>query len=107
MHGDSHVAGYGNVIPARDEDFAEEYLSLDLAVAVVDSLDSALHPHVCSPFRKLLRSPASVDRVLTRMSNVSPFIGDTTGVAFVQESDVPRASLPGGHRAQPTRDESE
>ena len=42
VHGDSHVAGYGNVIPARDEDFAEEYLSLDLAVAVVDSLDSAL-----------------------------------------------------------------
>ena len=41
-HGDSHVAGYGNVIPAQEEDFAEEYLSLDLAVAVVDSLDSAL-----------------------------------------------------------------
>jgi glutamate-5-semialdehyde dehydrogenase len=42
VHGDSQVAAYGNVIPAQDEDFAEEYLSLDLAVAVVDSLDSAL-----------------------------------------------------------------
>ena len=42
VHGDSQVAGYGNVIPAQEEDFAEEYLSLDLAVAVVDSLDSAL-----------------------------------------------------------------
>ena len=42
VHGDYQVAGYGNVIPAQEEDFAEEYLSLDLAVAVVDSLDSAL-----------------------------------------------------------------
>ena len=42
VHGDSQVALYGNVVPAQEEDFAEEYLSLDLAVAVVDSLDSAL-----------------------------------------------------------------
>jgi glutamate-5-semialdehyde dehydrogenase len=42
VHGDSQAALYGNVIPAQEEDFAEEYLSLDLAVAVVDSLDSAL-----------------------------------------------------------------
>jgi glutamate-5-semialdehyde dehydrogenase len=42
VHGDSQVAAYGNVIPAEEKDFAEEYLSLDLAVAIVDSLDSAL-----------------------------------------------------------------
>jgi glutamate-5-semialdehyde dehydrogenase len=42
VHGDSRVAAYGDVIPAEEKDFAEEYLSLDLAVAIVDSLDSAL-----------------------------------------------------------------
>ena len=42
VHGDSHVAAYGDVIPAEEKDFAEEYLSLDLAVAIVQSLDSAL-----------------------------------------------------------------
>jgi glutamate-5-semialdehyde dehydrogenase len=42
VHGDSEVAVYGDVIPAVERDFAEEYLSLDLAVAVVDSLDAAL-----------------------------------------------------------------
>ena len=42
VHGDSQIAAYGDVIPAEERDFAEEYLSLDLAVAVVDSLDAAL-----------------------------------------------------------------
>ena len=42
VHGDSQVAAYGEVIPAEERDFAEEYLSLDLAVAIVDSLDAAL-----------------------------------------------------------------
>jgi glutamate-5-semialdehyde dehydrogenase len=42
VHGDSRVATYGDVVPATDSDFAEEYLSLDIAMAVVDSLDSAL-----------------------------------------------------------------
>jgi glutamate-5-semialdehyde dehydrogenase len=42
VHGDSRVATYGDVVPATDSDFADEYLSLDIAMAVVDSLDSAL-----------------------------------------------------------------
>ena len=42
VHGDPQVAAYGEVIPAEDQDFAEEYLSLDLAVAIVASLDAAL-----------------------------------------------------------------
>ena len=42
VHGDSQVAAYGEVIPVEEKDFAEEYLSLDIAVAIVDSLDSAL-----------------------------------------------------------------
>jgi glutamate-5-semialdehyde dehydrogenase len=42
VHGDPGVAAYGDVVPAGEKDFAEEYLSLDIAVAIVDSLDSAL-----------------------------------------------------------------
>ena len=30
-------------MPAVEADFAEEYLSLDIAVSIVDSLDAALH----------------------------------------------------------------
>jgi glutamate-5-semialdehyde dehydrogenase len=44
VHGDSRVAAYGeDVVAATETDFAEEYLSLDLAVSIVDSLDAALH----------------------------------------------------------------
>jgi glutamate-5-semialdehyde dehydrogenase len=42
VHGDRRVAAYGDVIPADDRDFAEEYLSLDIAMGIVDSLDAAL-----------------------------------------------------------------
>ena len=42
VHGDEQVAAYGDVIPAEDQDFAEEYLSLDLAVTIVQTLDAAL-----------------------------------------------------------------
>ena len=43
VHGDSRIAAYGAVVPADETDFAEEYLSLDIAASVVDSLDAALH----------------------------------------------------------------
>jgi glutamate-5-semialdehyde dehydrogenase len=43
IHGDDRVQGYDPmVVPAKDEDWAAEYLSLDLAVAVVESLDDAV-----------------------------------------------------------------
>ena len=43
VHGDPRVAGYDDaVVPATDADWATEYLSADIAVAVVDSLDDAL-----------------------------------------------------------------
>ena len=43
VHGDDMVAGLvSNVIPATEEDWATEYLSLDIAIKVVDSLDDAL-----------------------------------------------------------------
>jgi glutamate-5-semialdehyde dehydrogenase len=43
IHGDDMVAGLvSNVIPATEEDWETEYLSLDIAIKVVDSLDEAL-----------------------------------------------------------------
>jgi glutamate-5-semialdehyde dehydrogenase len=43
IHGDDMVAGLvSNVIPATEEDWEAEYLSLDIAIKVVDSLDEAL-----------------------------------------------------------------
>ncbi len=42
VHGDARVAAYGTVVPVTETDFTDEFLSLDLAAAVVDSLDDAL-----------------------------------------------------------------
>jgi glutamate-5-semialdehyde dehydrogenase len=43
VHGDERVAAYSqDIVPATDEDWAAEYLSLDLAVGVVDSLPDAV-----------------------------------------------------------------
>ena len=42
LHGDATFAAYDGVLPATDDDWATEYLSLDLAAAVVDSLDDAI-----------------------------------------------------------------
>src|SRR5690242_20639417 len=43
VHGSPEVVAAGSgVVPATDEDYAAEYLSLDLSAAVVDSLDAAV-----------------------------------------------------------------
>jgi glutamate-5-semialdehyde dehydrogenase len=42
VHGDEVVAAYDGVVPATDEDWAEEYLSLDIAARVVPDLDAAI-----------------------------------------------------------------
>ena len=43
VHGDARVAAASDsVVPATDEDWGTEYLSADISVAVVDSLDDAL-----------------------------------------------------------------
>jgi glutamate-5-semialdehyde dehydrogenase len=43
VHGDARVNAYGPVVPAEESDFATEYLSMDIAASIVDSLDAALH----------------------------------------------------------------
>ncbi|MFI5839809.1 glutamate-5-semialdehyde dehydrogenase [Catenuloplanes sp. NPDC051500] len=42
VHGDAAVQKYEGVVAATEEDFATEYLSADISVAVVDSLDAAI-----------------------------------------------------------------
>lgn len=46
VHGDARALGYvpagAAAVPATDDDWAREYLSLDIAVRVVDDLDTAL-----------------------------------------------------------------
>jgi glutamate-5-semialdehyde dehydrogenase len=43
VHGDERVRRSSpDVVPATDDDFAAEYLSLDMSAAVVDSLDAAV-----------------------------------------------------------------
>ena len=42
VHGDDRTSAYGTVVPATETDFTDEYLSLDIAAAVVDDLDAAL-----------------------------------------------------------------
>lgn len=43
VHGDDRIAGYGSgVVPVTEDDFYAEYLSLDIAAAVVGSLEEAV-----------------------------------------------------------------
>jgi glutamate-5-semialdehyde dehydrogenase len=43
LHADERAAAYDDdAVPADEQDWAAEYLSLDLAIAVVDSLDDAV-----------------------------------------------------------------
>ncbi len=42
VHGDAMFAAHDGVVPATDEDWATEYLSLDLAAAVVPDLEAAI-----------------------------------------------------------------
>ncbi|MBN6057545.1 glutamate-5-semialdehyde dehydrogenase [Nonomuraea sp. RK-328] len=42
VHGDDRIARFGEVVPATEDDFRAEYLSLDIAAAVVDSLEEAV-----------------------------------------------------------------
>ncbi len=42
VHGDATVARLPGVVPATDDDYEREYLSLDISVAVVDGVDAAV-----------------------------------------------------------------
>ncbi|MEO3872938.1 glutamate-5-semialdehyde dehydrogenase [Nonomuraea sp. B12E4] len=42
VHGDAAIARHGDVVPVTEDDFYTEYLSLDIAAAVVGSLEEAV-----------------------------------------------------------------
>jgi len=42
VHGDARFQAEDGVVPATDEDYAQEYLSLDISAAVVPDLDAAI-----------------------------------------------------------------
>ena len=42
VHGDAATSEHGDVVPVTDDDWGREYMSLDLAVGVVPSLDAAV-----------------------------------------------------------------
>ncbi|MCW2768297.1 MAG: glutamate-5-semialdehyde dehydrogenase [Nocardioides sp.] len=42
IHGDEQFLAYDGVLPATEEDYAQEYLSLDISAAVVGSIDEAI-----------------------------------------------------------------
>jgi glutamate-5-semialdehyde dehydrogenase len=42
VHGDAAFAALDDVVPATDDDFSREYLSLDISAAVVPDLDAAI-----------------------------------------------------------------
>jgi len=42
IHGDDAFTSYDGVVPATEDDYAEEYLSLDIAAAVVPDIDAAI-----------------------------------------------------------------
>ncbi|GAA3441191.1 glutamate-5-semialdehyde dehydrogenase [Planomonospora venezuelensis] len=69
VHGDARIASYGEglgdtVVPVTEEDFGTEYLSLDIAAAVVDSLEDAV-AHI----RKY--GSAHTDAIVTRSVTAS------------------------------------
>ncbi len=92
VHGDATVldavAGVGSamdgppVLPAGEEDWAAEYLSLDLAVGVVDSLDDAV-AHIRrwgSGHTEAIvsRDAASIRRFVARMDSAAVMVNTST-----------------------------
>ena len=73
VHGDERTAAYAEVMPVTEDDFAREFLSLDLAAAVVDSLDDAL---------------AHIRRYSTGHSETIVTESQTSAVRFTTEIDA-------------------
>ncbi len=83
LHADSRAAEYlAASVPATDEDWAAEYLSLDLAVGVVDTLDAATdhirrwgtgHTEAI-----VTRSQASARRFVSRLDSAAVMVNAST-----------------------------
>ena len=104
IHGDDVVAGLvSNVIPATEEDWAAEYLGLEIAIKVVDTLDEALehirtystgHTEsiVTNDSRNLERFLAEVDSAVV-MANASTRFTDGAEFGFGAEVGISTQKL--------------
>ncbi|KDA06256.1 gamma-glutamyl phosphate reductase [Microbacterium sp. CH12i] len=104
VHGDDMVAGLvSNVIPATEEDWATEYLSLDIAIKVVDTLDDALahirkystgHTEsiITNDARNIERFLAEVDSAVV-MANASTRFTDGAEFGFGAEVGISTQKL--------------
>jgi glutamate-5-semialdehyde dehydrogenase len=83
LHGDATVVStVDGAVPATDEDWAEEYLTLDMAVAVVDSLDDAV-AHIrrwTSGHTEAIvsDSASSIQRFVSRMDSAAVMVNAST-----------------------------
>ncbi|HEU5223778.1 MAG TPA: glutamate-5-semialdehyde dehydrogenase [Candidatus Lumbricidophila sp.] len=78
IHGDDRVrALWPNAVAATDDDWAAEYLSLDLAVAIVDDLDAALQ-HIRRYSTKHTESIITND-----MANAERFLNEVDAAAVM------------------------
>ena len=104
IHGDDMVAGLvSNVIPATEEDWSTEYLSLDVAIKVVDTLDDALahirrystgHTEsiISTDARSIERFLAEVDSAVV-MANASTRFTDGAEFGFGAEVGISTQKL--------------
>ncbi len=104
IHGDDMVAGLvSNVVPATEDDWAAEYLSLDIAIKVVDTLDDALahirqystgHTEsiITSDARNAERFLAEVDSAVV-MANASTRFTDGAEFGFGAEVGISTQKL--------------
>ena len=104
IHGDDVVAGLvANIIPATEEDWATEYLSLDVAMKVVDSRDDALDHNrrystghtesiVTTDSRSAERFLAEVDSAVV-MANASTRFTDGAEFGFGAEVGISTQKL--------------
>jgi glutamate-5-semialdehyde dehydrogenase len=83
LHGDDTVVStVDGAVPATEEDWSEEYLTLDMAVAVVDSLDDAV-AHIrrwTSGHTEAIvsTSAASIKRFVSRMDSAAVMVNAST-----------------------------
>ncbi|WP_214467189.1 glutamate-5-semialdehyde dehydrogenase [Microbacterium flavescens] len=83
VHGDETVSSLAaDVVPATDEDWATEYLSLDIAVRVVDDLDDALdHIRRYSTHHTesiITEDPAHAERFLAEVDSAVVMVNAST-----------------------------
>lgn len=86
VHGDETVRSYGrDVVPATEDDWKKEYLSLDLAMRVVDDLDEALaHIRRYSTQHTesiITEDPASAERFLAEVDSAVVMVNASTRFA--------------------------